>query len=177
MVPYVKLVLTGVQVYLLLWFWLFGSSTQICGHCHSSSQVKDAPRKRELTYMILRYVLILIKTRGFTQADLSTCKSVLDRCYLGDWFVLYQLSKYSNTYFFRYLLKHLEKSLYSKVNLTYECKPMICLMFYSQSLTSQASEEEVSQNIQKKEGSCKENWSERSACAALGCWHKRRWPL
>ena len=21
------------------------------------------------------------------------------------------------------------------------------------------------------------NWSERSACAALGCWHKRRWPL
>ena len=22
-----------------------------------------------------------------------------------------------------------------------------------------------------------DNWSERSACAALGCWHKRRWPL
>ena len=22
-----------------------------------------------------------------------------------------------------------------------------------------------------------ECWSERSACAALGCWHKRRWPL
>ena len=21
------------------------------------------------------------------------------------------------------------------------------------------------------------NWSERSACAALGCWHKQRWPL
>ena len=20
-------------------------------------------------------------------------------------------------------------------------------------------------------------WSERSVCAALGCWHKRRWPL
>ena len=20
-------------------------------------------------------------------------------------------------------------------------------------------------------------WSQRSACAALGCWHKRRWPL
>ena len=25
---------------------------------------------------------------------------------------------------------------------------------------------------------CKQEfWSERSACAALGCWHKRRWPL
>jgi hypothetical protein len=24
MVPYAKLVLTGVQVYLLLWFWMFG---------------------------------------------------------------------------------------------------------------------------------------------------------
>ena len=23
----------------------------------------------------------------------------------------------------------------------------------------------------------KGHWSERSACAALGCWHKRRWPL
>ena len=23
----------------------------------------------------------------------------------------------------------------------------------------------------------KNNWSERSACAALGCWQKRRWPL
>ena len=23
----------------------------------------------------------------------------------------------------------------------------------------------------------KYSWSERSACAALGCWHKRRWPL
>ena len=22
-----------------------------------------------------------------------------------------------------------------------------------------------------------DNWSERSACAALGCWHKRKWPL
>ena len=21
------------------------------------------------------------------------------------------------------------------------------------------------------------NWSKRSACAALGCWQKRRWPL
>ena len=23
----------------------------------------------------------------------------------------------------------------------------------------------------------REFWSERSACAARGCWHKRRWPL
>jgi hypothetical protein len=30
------------------------------------------------------------------------------------------------------------------------------------------------------QGKCKTNitnWSERSECAALGCWHKRRWPL
>ena len=136
----------------------YSYSTQICCHCHPSSQVKDAPRKWELTYMILRYVLILIKTRGFTHADLSTCKSVLDRCYLGDWFVLYQLSKKSNiTSLDISSIKHLEKSLYSKVNLTYECKPMRCLMYCSQSLTSQASEEEVFQNIQKEEGSYKEN--------------------
>ena len=29
----------------------------------------------------------------------------------------------------------------------------------------------------KKRNKLINNWSERSACAAHGCWHKRRWPL
>jgi len=94
------------KIYLLLWFWMFGLTLLTALHLLIRFAV--------IAIHPLRYILILIKTRGFTQADLSTCKSVLDRCHLGDWFVLYQLSKNSNTYFFRYLLKHLEKSLYSK---------------------------------------------------------------
>eukprot|EP00091_Calanus_sinicus_P016105 TRINITY_DN3532_c0_g1_i1.p1 TRINITY_DN3532_c0_g1~~TRINITY_DN3532_c0_g1_i1.p1 ORF type:complete len:318 (+),score=54.51 TRINITY_DN3532_c0_g1_i1:138-1091(+) len=89
------------QIYLLLWFWMFGLTILTAIHLLLRFAV--------IIIYPLRYILILIKTRGFTQADLATCKSVLDRCHLGDWFVLYQLSKNSNTYFFRYLLKHLER--------------------------------------------------------------------
>ena len=46
-----------------------------------------------------------------------TLPQVLAHCYLGDWFVLYQLCKNSNSYFFRYLLRSLEKSLNAKVGL------------------------------------------------------------
>ena len=64
---------------------------------------------------MFRYLLLLLRSRGFTRSDLSTCRRVLGHCYLGDWFVLYQLSKNSNSYFFRYFLKHLEKSFVSQV--------------------------------------------------------------
>ena len=47
---------------------------------------------------------------------MATCKSVLSHCYLGDWFVLYQLSKNSNSYFFRYLLKLMDTSFTSQVD-------------------------------------------------------------
>ena len=47
---------------------------------------------------------------------MATCKSVLSHCYLGDWFVLYQLSKNSNSYFFRYLLKLMDISFTSQVD-------------------------------------------------------------
>ena len=75
-----------------------------------------------LTGSIFRVFMIIVKTRGFTQADLSTCRNVLGHCYLGDWFVLYQLSKNSNIYFFRYLLRYLEKSFDSQVCLTRQAR-------------------------------------------------------
>jgi len=37
----------------------------------------------------------------------------LSRCYLGDWWVLYQIGRNSNTHFFRYLLRHLEKQMFA----------------------------------------------------------------
>jgi len=89
------------KVYLLLWFWLFFLSILTGVHLLYRICVVFLPP--------LRYLLILMRTRGFSKGDASTAKTVLSNCYLGDWFVLYQLSKNSNTYFFRYLLRHLEK--------------------------------------------------------------------
>merc|ERR1712106_381609 len=94
------------KVYLLLWFWLFSLTILTCIHLIFRLAI--------IIIHPLRYILIIIKTRGFTNSDLNTCKNVLEHCYLGDWFVLYQLSKNSNTYFFRYLLRHLEKSFVSQ---------------------------------------------------------------
>ena len=44
----------------------------------------------------------------FQNSDLKTVKKILSYCYLGDWWVLYQLGRNSNTHFFRYLLRHIE---------------------------------------------------------------------
>ena len=81
--------------------------------------------------MIGRSMLLLGRARAFSHSDLATCRQVLypfislqlllsksqvlGHCYLGDWFVLYQLCKNSNSYFFRYLLRSLEKSFNAKV--------------------------------------------------------------
>ena len=51
----------------------------------------------------------------FLSLNLKPPTQVLGHCYLGDWFVLYQLCKNSNSYFFRYLLRSLEKSFNAKV--------------------------------------------------------------
>jgi len=94
------------KVYLVLWFWLFGLTILTSLHL--------VFRILLITVPPLRFSLLLLRSRCFSPSDLSTCKNVLAHCYLGDWFVLYQLSKNSNTYFFRYLLRHLEKSFVSK---------------------------------------------------------------
>ncbi|XP_023346382.1 innexin inx2 [Eurytemora carolleeae] len=90
------------KVYLLLWFWMYFLTVVSGVHLFYRLLVVFVPP--------LRYLLILCRTRGFSRLDSNTAKNVLSHCYLGDWFVLYQLSKNSNTYFFRYLLRHLDKA-------------------------------------------------------------------
>ena len=41
-------------------------------------------------------------------------KSVLAKCYLGDWFVLMQISKNTNMYFFRAFIKELKSQMIIK---------------------------------------------------------------
>ena len=102
---------------------LFSPRWKYTSYQHSLRKVYSSFKERKqqeamLTGSIFRVFMIIVKTRGFSQADLSTCRNVLAHCYLGDWFVLYQLSKNSNIYFFRYLLRYLEKSFDSQVCLT-----------------------------------------------------------
>jgi len=102
------------KVYLLLWFWFFG----LC----LLTGIHLVFRLTVITLPPLRYLLILLRVRGFTKTDLSTCRKVLEFCYLGDWFVLYQLSKNSNPYFFRYMLKHLEKNFVTQTRSRHSSK-------------------------------------------------------
>ena len=53
-------------------------------------------------------VLLVLRARMFKTSDLNIVKKILTYCYLGDWWVLYQLGRNSNTHFFRYLLRHIE---------------------------------------------------------------------
>ena len=78
----------------------------------------------------IRRLLIIIKIRGFSTSDMATCKSVLSHCYLGDWFVLYQLSKNSNTYFFRYLLKIMDSSFTSQVRNNVQPPKQLTIQFF-----------------------------------------------
>ena len=50
----------------------------------------------------------------FRTTDLKTVRRVLSSCYLGDWWVLYQIGRNSNTHFFRYLLRHIELCICAK---------------------------------------------------------------
>ena len=59
-------------------------------------------------YFFSSAVLLVLRARMFKTTDLKIVKKILTYCYLGDWWVLYQLGRNSNTHFFRYLLRHIE---------------------------------------------------------------------
>ena len=56
----------------------------------------------------------MFRARMFRSTDLKTVRRVLSSCYLGDWWVLYQIGRNSNTHFFRYLLRHIELCICAK---------------------------------------------------------------
>lgn len=62
-----------------------------------------------------RFALIFAKISHKYDDDVrKSLKYVLSRCYLGDWFVLYQLSQNVNLYFFRAFVKELRNELKDK---------------------------------------------------------------
>ena len=61
-----------------------------------------------------RALLLVLRARMFKNQDMKVVKKILTYCYLGDWWVLYQLGRNSNTHFFRYLLQHIEHDFVAK---------------------------------------------------------------
>ena len=56
----------------------------------------------------MRYLLLLFQIRHKYDKDIHKClKYILSKSQLGDWFVLYQLSKNSETFFYREFVKEL----------------------------------------------------------------------
>ena len=64
-------------------------------------------------YLNIWYRLLQIANR-YDEDVRRSLKFVLARCYIGDWFVLYQLSKNCNPYFFREFIKELSHDLRAK---------------------------------------------------------------
>eukprot|EP00095_Tigriopus_kingsejongensis_P003530 maker-scaffold106_size358372-snap-gene-0.15 protein:Tk03530 transcript:maker-scaffold106_size358372-snap-gene-0.15-mRNA-1 annotation:"innexin inx2" len=60
----------------------------------------------------LRFMMLYSKVRNDYDQDLrKSLEYVMAKCYLGDWFVLHQLSKNVNIYFFRCFIKELRNEL------------------------------------------------------------------
>merc|ERR1719220_1192318 len=86
------------KIYLFLWFWfmflftvsIFFVFYRIC----------------TLFFEKLRFQLLFKTVRHKYDEDIRKClEYVLSKCQMGDWFVLYQLSKNCNPYFFREFIK------------------------------------------------------------------------
>ncbi|XP_040572045.1 innexin inx2 [Lepeophtheirus salmonis] len=95
------------KVYLALWFWLFIVALlsiiyflfRICTICFDGLRV------------------FLIRSRVYQRYDTETNMAldyVLNKCYIGDWFVLQQLGKNVNRFFFREMIKELMIELKQK---------------------------------------------------------------
>ena len=61
------------------------------------------------------FLIFCFKVRHKYDEDIRKClEYVLSKCQIGDWFVLYQLSKNCNPYFFREFIKELSRDLKAK---------------------------------------------------------------
>merc|ERR1712223_2024683 len=95
------------KIYLFLWFWfmflftvsIFFVFYRIC----------------PLFFEKLRFQLLFKTVRHKYDEDIRKClEYVLSKCQIGDWFVLYQLSKNCNPYFLREFIKELARELKSR---------------------------------------------------------------
>ena len=95
------------KIYLVLWFWyMFLGPVSVLYLCY---------RLVTLMFHGVRYSLLYRKVRRKYDEDMPrSLDFILAKGQLGDWFVLYQLSKNCNPYFFREFIKELARELKSR---------------------------------------------------------------
>jgi len=95
------------KIYLVLWFWyLFLGPVSVLYLCY---------RLITLMFHGVRYSLLYRKVRRKYDVDIQrSLEFVLAKGQIGDWFVLYQLSKNCNPYFYREFIKELAKDMREK---------------------------------------------------------------
>jgi len=92
------------KIYLIIWWYL---SVLVV-----LSVVFTCYRLCTLFFDQLRFSLIYAKIANRYDEDVRrSLKFVLARCYIGDWFVLYQLLKNTNHYFYKDFIKELRNDL------------------------------------------------------------------
>merc|ERR1719471_909873 len=92
------------KIYLIIWWYL--SVLVIL------SVVFTCYRLCTLFFDQLRFALIYAKIANKYDEDVRrSLRFVLARCYIGDWFVLYQLLKNTNHYFYKDFIKELRNDL------------------------------------------------------------------
>ncbi len=116
------------KIFLFLWFWFFFVTSITALHLIyrltiilvpftryirvQSSAKENCLKTRNLSILLLsRTFVLLSRARMFTSKDLKTVRRVLEPCHLGDWWVLYQLGRNSNTHFYRYLLRYIDRDV------------------------------------------------------------------
>jgi len=95
------------KMYLIFWFWyvILGTISVFFLFWRIMTIVSSR----------LRFLLIYKTIRHQFDGDLKNhLQSILDQGQIGDWFVLYQLSKNSNYYFYREFIRELAKDLKQK---------------------------------------------------------------
>jgi len=92
------------KIYLVLWFWYcFLGPVSVLYMCY---------RLITIFFHGIRFSLLYRKVRRKYDDDIRRClEYVLAKGQIGDWFVLYQLSKNCNPYFFREFIRELAKEL------------------------------------------------------------------
>eukprot|EP00092_Neocalanus_flemingeri_P010764 GFUD01011593.1.p1 GENE.GFUD01011593.1~~GFUD01011593.1.p1 ORF type:complete len:526 (+),score=111.55 GFUD01011593.1:72-1649(+) len=95
------------KMYLIFWFWyVFLGFISILAALYRLSTIVSGNIRFALIYKTIRH-----KFDGDLKGHLE---SILDQGQIGDWFVLYQLSKNSNPYFYREFIRELAKDLKQK---------------------------------------------------------------
>lgn len=92
------------KMYLAVWFWMVFLVFVI--------PVFLVYRTATLCFPCARAGLLMSKIGNTNDvAARKACSYVVSKCFVGDWFVLYQISKNCNMYFFRCFIKELKRDM------------------------------------------------------------------